>query len=240
MFCGKYLLLHRTPTSLQEPEMILLRVDSSIRDDGSVSRAVADSVQAAWLAEHPDGRVITRELGLTPLPIESWPLAATAARGLPVEQWTDQHKQAVALAEQLVNEVLSADAFLVTAPLYNFGVPATLKIWLDLLFTRPELSPYGDVPLAGKPAVLVVARGGGYGEGTPRAGWDHSTPWLQRVFGEVFKLDLRTIEAELTLAESVPAMEGLRELARQVLADAHTDAERHGREIARQAIGSAV
>ena len=51
----------------------------------------------------------------------------------------------------------------------------------------------------------MIARGGGYGPGTPRAGWDHATPYLQQIFGAVFGADLTVVEAELTLASVVPA-----------------------------------
>ena len=219
--------------------MILLRVDASIRSEGSVSRAVADTAQQAWLAEHPDGQVVHRELGLTPLRIETWALAVST-QVVPAEQWSDEQKQAVALIQELREELLSADAFLFATPLYNFGVPSTIKVWIDLLLTQPDLGAGGPGPLKGRPAVLAIARGGGYAEGTPRAGWDHSTPYLQRIFGDVFQLDLRLVEAELTLAEVVPAMAELRGLAAESLSQAHTAAGEHGREIARQAAAAIV
>ena len=65
--------------------------------------------------------------------------------------------------------------------------------------------------------------------GTPKEGWDHSTPYLQRIFGEVFGMDVHLVEAELTLADVVPAMEALRGVARS--ADgATTDRCRESRE----------
>ena len=85
---------------------------------------------------------------------------------------------------RLADEVLAADAIVVASPLYNFGVPQHLKTWIDLLITDPRLGP-GTAPLTGRPLALVIARGGGYGPGTPRAGWDHATPYLQQIFGAV-------------------------------------------------------
>jgi FMN-dependent NADH-azoreductase len=213
--------------------MTLLRLDASLRAEGSISREVADSVQRAWQAEHPGSPIVRRDLGLEPIPLDSW-IAANSARSTPLEQQTPEQKQGAALARSLRDELLDADAYLFAVPLYNFGVPSNLKTWVDLLLTLPELSGGGPAPLAGRPAVLVVSRGGGYGEGTPREGWDHSTPWLQRIFTDVFKLELRTVTAELTLANVVPAMAGLKDLAAQSLAEAHVAADRHGAEIARQ------
>jgi FMN-dependent NADH-azoreductase len=212
--------------------MTLFRLDASIRAEGSISREVADSVQRSWQAEHPDAPVIRRDLGQQPIPLDSW-ITAQSAGYVPAEQRTAEQNQAVALAETLRDELLAADSYLFAVPLYNFGVPSNMKTWVDLLLTLPDMGSNGPLPLAGRPAVLVISRGGGYGEGTPREGWDHATPWLQRILADVFQLELRTVTAELTLANVVPAMAGLKDLAAQSLAEAHVAADRHGREIAR-------
>lgn len=211
--------------------MNLLRIDASLRTDGSVSRAVADSVQASWLAEHSGGTVVTRDLGQAPISGQVW-TDATTAGWTPADQLTPAQVEATAVRDTLRDEVLAADSLLIAAPLYNFGTPAHLKTWFDLLLGTAELAAGGPEPLAGRPAVLVISRGGGYGEGTPRAGWDHSTPYLQRILADVFKLDLRIVAAELTLADVVPAMAGLRDLAAQSLTEAHATATGHGRHLA--------
>jgi FMN-dependent NADH-azoreductase len=208
--------------------MTLFRLDASVRSEGSVSREVADTVQAAWQAEHPDAKVIRRDLGAEPLPSGAW-LSLVGGRSTPPEQ-----AEASRLATSLVDELLAADAYLFAVPLYNFGVPQHVKAWVDLILTDPRLRPGAEEPLAGRPAALVVARGGGYGPGTPREGWDHATPWLRRIFADVIGLDLSVVEAELTLAGVNPAMEALRGLAAESLRDAHTTAEAHGRAIAQR------
>ena len=123
-----------------------------------------------------------------------------------------------------------ADAYLFAVPLYNFGVSQHVKTWWDILWT--DLRDLGERPLAGRAASLVLVRGGGYGPGTPREGWDHATPWLRRVFGDVLGLDLHLTEAELTLADVTPAMAGLRDRAAQLRAEAHVSAEGHGKRLA--------
>jgi FMN-dependent NADH-azoreductase len=86
--------------------------------------------------------------------------------------------------------------------------------------------------LKDKPTALITVRGGGYGPGTPREGWDHSTPYLRRILGDLWQADLNIIERELTLAGTTPGMEGLKDLAAQQHADA-LDAARHtGRTLA--------
>ena len=211
--------------------MSLFRVDASIRTEGSVSRAVADTVEKSWLAEHPDGTVVRRDLGLRPLPAEAW---STAVSGIwvPAEERSPAQVEATALATTVADEIMGADAYLLAIPLYNFGIPQHVKAWIDLAFTDPRLSSAVPTPLAGRPAALVLVRGGGYGPGTPREGWDHSAPYLLRVFRDLWGMDIHLTEAELTLAPVRPAMEALRGLAEQSLRDAHATAAQHGRRIA--------
>ncbi len=212
--------------------MRLFRLDNSLRTDGSVSRELADTAQAAWLAEHPDGVVVRRDLGTDPLLASSW-VDAVAAGSTPDADRTDAQREAVALAARLADELFEADAVIVSLPLYNFSVPAPFKTWIDLLFTDPRFAPGSVTPLAGRQGVLAIARGGGYAPGTPREGWDHATPWVERVLGDVFGLDLHRAEAELTMAAVVPAMESLRPQAEQSRRDAHLAADTHGRALAR-------
>ena len=198
--------------------MSLFRLDSSITPQSSVSRRVADSLEQAWTAAN-GGAVVRRDLGASPIPAETWQLAVTAGFA-PEDQRTPQQRAAVALAAAIGDELLAADAVVIASPLYNFSVPAQIKAWIDLLITDPRFGP-GNTPLAGKPVSVVIARGGGYGPGTPRAGWDHATPWLEQIFRDVWGGDLTVVAAELTLAQSVPAMAELKPLADQSLEAAH-------------------
>lgn len=209
--------------------MNLFRLDASIRRDGSVSREVADTVQRAWQSEHPSGTVRYRDLGRHPLPATAWSDAVEGGAA-PAGQRSPEQAAALRLAAELGSEMRAADAYLFAVPLYNFGVSQHVKAWWDILWT--DLREFGERPLAGRPASLVVVRGGGYGPGTPREGWDHATPWLRRVLGDVLGLDLHVTEAELTLADVNPAMAGLRDKAAQLRAEAHVSAERHGKRLA--------
>ncbi|WP_033337379.1 FMN-dependent NADH-azoreductase [Catenuloplanes japonicus] len=211
--------------------MTLFRLDASIRTEGSVSRAVADTVQAAWAAEHPGVPILRRDLGQHPLPADAW-RTAVGAGFTPAEDRSAAQRDATALAGSLADELLAADAYLLAIPLYNWNIPHHVKSWFDLLLTEPRFNVGGDRILEGRPAVLVTVRGGGYGPGTPREGWDHGTPYFRRMFTDVLGLDVHIAEAELTLAAVTPAMEALRGLADKSLTDAHTAAESHGRTIA--------
>jgi FMN-dependent NADH-azoreductase len=214
-----YLLRRSTSRQPQEHEMTtIFRLDSSIRADGSVSRAVADTLEASIIeTEGADTTVVRRDLALDPIASDVWATAALAGF-VPEDAWTEEQRAARAVAAELADEVVAADVIIVGAPLYNFGVSAQLKTWIDTLITDPRFAP-GTQTVKGKPAFLVVARGGGYGEGTPRAGWDHATDYLD------------VIETELTLAEVSPQMADLVDLARAQLAESHDAARAGGRSV---------
>lgn len=205
--------------------MKLFRLDASIRSEGSTSRAVADTVEATWRSQHPEGTVTRRDLGIEPLPSHAWRDVVAGTPG------SAEQAAGVTLAASLVDELLDAEAYLFAVPLYNYGVPQHVKTWIDLVIADPRTGP-GKQPLAGRPAVLVTVRGGGYGPGTPREGWDHSTPYLRRILGDVFGLELRVTEAELTLAAVNPAMAALRDLAAESLRQAHATGSEHGGHLA--------
>ncbi len=208
----------------------IFRLDSSIRTEGSVSRAVADTLEASIVeAEGSDTTVVRRDVGLDPLPSDVWATSAFAGF-TPEDERTDEQRAAQAVAARLADEVESADVVVIATSLYNFGVSQHLKTWIDTVITDPSFAP-GTQTVKGKPAFLVLARGGGYGEGTPREGWDHATAYLRRILVDVWGLDLDVIETELTLAEVTPQMAELRDLARQQLAESHEVARTSGRSV---------
>jgi FMN-dependent NADH-azoreductase len=216
----------------------LLRVDASIRLDGSVSRALADSAEAAWKAEHPDGVVVRRDLGRHPLPATLWPTLAAAQVGQEPVAESDRMPlaEAQAIADELKAEIVNADAVLLAVPMYNYGIAQNVKTWIDVLVIDKDLA-FGSRPLVGKPAIFAIARGGGYGPGSPKHGWDHATPYLERIFGDVFGMNIRTAAAELTLAPVTPGMEELIDASKVSESEAHVQAENHGTVVARELIG---
>jgi len=186
--------------------MSLYRLDASIRTEGSHSREIADVVEREWRRHHPDAPVHRRDVGLTPVPAHAWADAVTASRTR-VEGHTDAQREARALAAAEVDPLVEADELLFAVPLYNFGVSQHFKAWIDLVITDSRMASGGVPATKGKPAVLVAVRGGGYGPGTPREGWDHATDWMRRILSDVWQTDLTVIEAELTLAGEKPALE---------------------------------
>ena len=210
--------------------MTLFRLDASIRVEGSHSRALGDLVEHEWTQAHPGDEVVRRHLGTDPLPATAWADAVGGAFSAPEER-TAAQVDAAALAAGLVDELVAADALLFAVPLYNFGVSQHFKTYADLVITDPRMAAGVESAIAGKPAVLATVRGGAYGAGTPREGWDHATGWMRRVLSDVWGLDLDVIETELTLAEVTPAMAELRDLARAQLAESHDAARRGARSV---------
>ncbi|GLW07214.1 FMN-dependent NADH-azoreductase [Microtetraspora sp. NBRC 13810] len=208
--------------------MTLFRLDASIRGGQSAGRQIADTAEAAWRQTHAHHRTIRRDLAQTPVPGDAWQLSVSAG-AVPEEQRTPEQRAAVALAAELATELLESDAYVFAAPLYNYGVAGNLKAWADMIFTDPRFNPGAPSPISGRPAALIITRGGAYGPGTPRAGWDHATGWYKLLFGDMLQLDLHVSEVELTLAEVTPAMAELRGLAKESFAAGTESAGKHGR-----------
>jgi len=208
--------------------MSLFRLDASIRVDGSQSRQLADLVEQPWRRANPDAALVRRNLAENPIPAETW-VNAVSAGYVDEADRTEAQRAALRLAANLGDELVAADAYIFAAPLYNFGVSQHLKTWIDLIFTDKRFPPATEeAPIKGRPAVLLVARGGGYGPGTPREGWDHSTGWLRHVLGDVWGLDLEVIESELTFSYVVPALAHLKPLAEESRANAEASATDYG------------
>ena len=206
--------------------MSLFRLDASIRTEGSVSRAIADIVEESWRQDNPDETVIRRHIGVDPVPATAWAAAVSADRGN-VASFTPEQKAAVDLATTLSDELLDADALLFAVPLYNFGVSQHFKAWVDLVITDPRIKE----GLRGRPAVLVVVRGGAYGAGTPREGWDHASSWMRRILEDVWGLDLRVVETEFTLVGVNPALDQFTEMAAEMRRESERVASEHGRHL---------
>ncbi|WUD77038.1 NAD(P)H-dependent oxidoreductase [Streptomyces sp. NBC_00510] len=206
----------------------LLRIDASASGDASVSRRVADSFTAAWA-----GGVVRRDLALDP--VGHLDAAGILARTTPAEEHTPEQKAAARLQDELVEEFLGADAYLFAVPLYNYAMPSVFKAWLDhIMIVGRTIGLPGPAPSAGRPAVVVSARGGGYGPGAPQHGKDFLIPALETILGDprLMALDVRPITPELTYAPTVPSLGHLLPEHRASLEDAHARARRQAVEVA--------
>jgi len=171
----------------------ILKIDASGRTDGSVSRDMSNRI-AKRLAQ--GGRIVSRDLNdHLPFIDENW----IGANFTPVENRTEAQKAKLAQSDSLIEELRAADTLVIGTPVYNFGIPATLKAWIDQIaragvtFRYTENGPEGL--LTGKKAVVAYASGG-----VPLgAEVDHVTPYLKTVRGfigitEVEFLDLDAVD----------------------------------------------
>jgi FMN-dependent NADH-azoreductase len=167
---------------------VLLRVDASARLDGSITRQMADRFIDSWRASEPDVQVVSRDVGRQPPSIVSE--ASIRAGFTPSEQRTPDMKATLAESVTLIDEVRRADVLVIGAPLYNYGLPASLKAWVDQIIRPGETFSFdlrrGDFPirstLSGKALVVLSSRGEfGFGPGGIREGWDHLNPHLRTV-----------------------------------------------------------
>lgn len=139
----------------------ILRIDASARTEGSVSRELNDNI-IARLGETRDIIVESRDLAATSLPFinEEW----IGANFTAADARSTAQKETLSFSDKLVSEVKAADILLIGLPIYNFGVPAALKAWIDLVarvgltFSYTEAGPKGL--LSGKRAIVAVASGG--------------------------------------------------------------------------------
>ena len=177
----------------------ILHLDASARpglagkdQHGSHSRNLTQRFVSQWLARRAQDSLTYRDIGQNPPSFISHDWIASSFT--PAEQREPWMQETLAESDQLVDELVAADVLVIGAPLYNFGMPAALKAWIDLI-VRPgrtvdidesnPLDPY--VPkLADRPrhAVILSARGGiGFGVGGEMAHLNHLEPNLITALG---------------------------------------------------------
>lgn len=161
----------------------ILYIKSSILGDNSKTSEVLAHLYAEWLKKHPGAVHVTHDLAAQPLPhLEGAHLA-----------------EAPAAAKEALEELQAADAIVIAAPMYNFGIPSTLKAWVDhiakagVTFQYAETGPQGL--LKGKRAILIVGTGGVYSEGPYQAA-DFVEPYLRTVLGFIGITDVTVIRVE--------------------------------------------
>jgi FMN-dependent NADH-azoreductase len=213
----------------------LLHLDSSAhRSSESITRRLTARFAATWRAEHGPAGYRHRDLAADPVP----PLgSAYCALGRRAEQHGQVPLAAVetlaaspaerrewAQTRPLITELLAASSLLIGAPMYNYSVPAALKAWIDRVsfpgaFTDPGT---GERLLGGLRVVVVVARGGTYGPGSPREGCDFELPYLRAYFGRqgVPEANISFVSADLTLTSLAPHLVRFRPQAARSLAAA--------------------
>ena len=189
----------------------LLQIRSSLLAGDSQSNRLADRFVAQWQAANPEGRVIVRDLAQQPLPHLG--LAHVSAFGTPADQRTPEQQALVAASDALIAELQGADVVALGLPLYNFGIPSTLKAYFDQIaragvtFRYTANGPEGLIQ--GKQVYVFAARGGLY-QGQPH---DTQTPLVRNFLGMT---DVRFVHAEGLAMGEAPRREALANAEAQI------------------------
>lgn len=171
----------------------LLKVQASLFGEQGQSSQLADRFIERWRAEHPQGRVVVRDLSTNPLP------HLTAERfqafGTKAADRTPKQQAIVAESDALIAELENAHTVVFAVPMYNFSVPSTIRAYFDhiarsgVTFRYTENGPEGLIK--GKKTYVFVARGGVYPEDV-----DTQTPYLKQFLSFIGLDDLTFVYAE--------------------------------------------
>ncbi|MFD0915201.1 FMN-dependent NADH-azoreductase [Pseudahrensia aquimaris] len=178
----------------------ILRIDSSGRSKQSHSRPLADRMIKQLTTRFPDATVITRDLtsNVPPVVDEAWFEAAYTVE----DERSDESNAALAISDEIVDEFMSADAIVITVPIYNFSVSAQLKLWIDQVarfgrtFTYTENGPQPLAP--DRPTYLIVASGGTVID----SDIDFATGYMRHVLGFIGIKTVHVVEADQLMSKA--------------------------------------
>jgi FMN-dependent NADH-azoreductase len=175
----------------------LLKIDVSPRGDHSISRQLGSRFATEWQSNHVGGEIVTRDLATTKIPYVDLPWIAGAFSA--PDQHTAEHKAALKLSDEFIGEFLGADEVVITTPMYNFGIPAVLKAWIDHIVRLNKTFSFGPEGLkglaAGKKVTVIIASGSEYTAGSPLESYNLEGPYFRVVFGFIGISDLTIVHA---------------------------------------------
>lgn len=169
----------------------VLALKSSILGDYSSSSKLVDELLTKY--KQQQAIITVHDLAQQPLPVLDGEIA-TAMR-VP-EALNDKQRDALALSDKLISELVSADLLVIAAPMYNFMIPTQLKNWIDLIaragktFSYTEQGPKGL--LSGTRAIIVTTRGGMHKEQAS----DQQIPYLKNILNFIGISDVEVVYAE--------------------------------------------
>ena len=171
----------------------ILHLSTSVKQQGSISRELAADLLDALEQRHGRVDVVHRDLSAgLPLIDADW----VGANYTPAEDRSAAQREKLALSDELVAELDTADVLVIAAPIYNFSVPAALKAWIDLVaraqltFKYTETGPKG---LLADRKTYVISPSGGVPVGSPV---DFATPYLRHVLSFIGITDVEIIGAQ--------------------------------------------
>ena len=193
----------------------LLQINSSLFSGEGQSSQLASRFVSHWQAANPKGQVKVRDLSHDPVPH----LTAKRFQAFQVapQDRTTEQAQLVAQSDELIAELIQADVVVLGLPMYNFGIPSSLKAWIDhvaragVTFKYTENGPVGLVQ--DRPVYLFAARGGKY-LNTPK---DTQTAYITHFFNFIGIRNIEFVYAEGLAMGSEPRAESLSTAGEHIL-----------------------
>jgi len=177
----------------------ILNITTSLKGDASFSIKLSNAVLEKLKAEYPESQVKTHDLSKTPSPyLDELDLAAFYT---PADLRTEAQLIALQYSNDSIKDLLEADIIVIGVPMYNFGIPAVLKGWIDQIARAGETFSYGDGSPKGlvtnKKVYLSIASGAVFSDG-PYKAYDFSEPYLRAVLGFLGMTDITVFRVEGT------------------------------------------
>lgn len=182
----------------------ILIVESSPRGAESASRQLTDKLRERLKTLYPEAKLVEHDLAKDPLPhLDYLTVKAIFTRD---RTEAESLKEVLRLSDQHTDDVLSSDLLVIASPMWNFGLPSSLKAWVDHIVRPGKTFRYTGNGAEGlavrKKAILVLASGGVFTEG-PWKSWDTVEPYLRLILGFIGITDVQTVRAE---GMNIPAL----------------------------------
>ena len=179
-------------------------IESSPREGESASRRLTAKLRERLRSLYPEAKLTEHDLSKDPFPhLDNQTVKAIFTKD---QTEAESLKEVLRLSDQLTEEVLSSDLLVIASPMWNFGLPSSLKAWVDHIVRPGKTFRYAgdgvEGRARGKKAILVLASGGVFSEG-PWKSWDTVEPYLRLILGFIGITDVQTVRAE---GMNIPAL----------------------------------
>ncbi|HEV2275545.1 MAG TPA: FMN-dependent NADH-azoreductase [Acidobacteriaceae bacterium] len=182
----------------------ILIVESSPRGVDSASRQLTGKVRERLRNLYPEAKLVEQDLARDPLPHLDYPMIKAIFTKDRTE--AESLKDVLRLSDQLTEQLLASDLLVIGSPMWNFGLPSSLKAWIDHIVRPGKTFRYAGAGVEGlaqgKKAILVLASGGVF-TGGPWTSWDTVEPYLRLILGFIGIADVQTVRAQ---GVNIPAL----------------------------------